>query len=96
VIGVAHPVALAVGDEGFCIVAKPVGRRGTRFEVEGPARVRVVALNENRVDAEVIAAPSSVRVGRRIELARGAFYAEKSPAENRAFGAVIDRLWGRR
>lgn len=89
-------VELEVGDEAFVLVWHEIGRRGTRQQLDGVARVRVVELVAGgaRVRVEVVQAGRGSLPGQVLERDRGAVYATRSRSERATFADLVRRYWG--
>lgn len=83
---------LQVGDVAWCIVHRAEGTSGTRFLVEGAAKVRVEQVDGDSFRVVVLHG-SGVGAGVRLCLPRHRLFAAKSGEEHAAFGREVARLW---
>lgn len=87
-------VPLEVGDLAWCIIGRPLGRRGERQEVVGGAQVKVVSIDGATFTVEVVAGSGGVIEGHRHELPRAQLWAKADRGEHLAFGSQVSRWWG--
>lgn len=88
-------VELVVGDEAWCLVTEPVGKRGTRWDLLGVARVRIVELRDDRYRVVLLLASGyRIGVGMQHTASRKDLYVCRDRAEHRGFGETVERLYG--
>mgnify|MGYP001558306831 CR=1 FL=1 len=93
---VADRKILVEGAEVWCIMTKPIGRRGKRLLLVGAAFAEVVGFTDIAVRVRVVRGGDALVEGHEHVVPRALVYSAAVPAENNAFGAHFASLRGER
>ena len=83
---------IPVGKNAYTFIKRPMGRKGTRTELEGAARVEV--LEAGPIYKVRVLQGSGIPAGRILERTRDQLYAASNRDEAAAFKLEVSRYWG--